>query len=168
MTKIPVYSIYLIYTGVLALLLLSVVSKKEIRNLAIYGIIFGAVADIIIILIVKALGVGAYRNYGPLGFLDIPFMPPIAWTIYFMIYFYLLPSKYPWNYFFAFIGGCYSVFFSNILANFGIFSWTLSKVILPFIVYQLWHFFATWSYLKIINNNDHFFNNIYQSEEHRK
>ncbi|MDD2498828.1 MAG: hypothetical protein PHT78_12695 [Desulfitobacteriaceae bacterium] len=149
MADLPDWSIYTIYTGILAIILLAAVPRIKFKKLAIYGIIFGAVADIFWILLIGILGVGKYINYGPFGFLGFPFFPPIAWSIYFVIYFYFLPRKNFWPYVFAFIAAIYSIVFSNVLDNLGIFKWTISNVWVPFFVYVTWHIGATWIFLKL-------------------
>jgi len=147
--KFPVYFIYLIYTGALALLMFILVPRKEIYRLALLGLFYGAIIDVFWILFIGLIGAGGYLNYGPLGFQNIPFMPPVAWTIFFILFLYFAPKKRPWNYLFAVAAAIYSVFFSNVLANLGIFHWTFSKVLFPFGLYLTWTLFVTWSYEKV-------------------
>ncbi|ATW24440.1 hypothetical protein [Candidatus Formimonas warabiya] len=146
--KIPLYFIYLFYTLALAFIMLVIVPRKRIYELALLGIFYGAIIDVFWILVIGLIHAGGYLNYGPLGFLGIPFMPPIAWTVFFIMFLYFLPDRKPWNYLFAVVSAGYGVFFSNVLSNLGIFEWTFSKVILPFGLYLTWFFFVTWSYLK--------------------
>lgn len=80
----PKYFITPIYTGILAILLVATVPKKEIHRLAIYGIIFGAILDILAIIFGRVAGLYGYINYGPLGIMGIPFFAPISWTIFFI------------------------------------------------------------------------------------
>ncbi|MBZ4687899.1 MAG: hypothetical protein PWQ96_1095 [Clostridia bacterium] len=149
----PKYYIYLIYTGLLALILILVVPRKEIRRLAFWGILFGAVVDAFaIILFTHLLDVGGYLNYGPLALLGMPFLPLIAWTVYYIIYFYFLPKQPPWNYIFTVTAASYSVIFSNVLSNLGIFEWNYGKIFIPFLIYISWNSLATWAYLKFIED----------------
>lgn len=146
--NLPLYSVYLLYTSILALIMVVLIPRKDIYKFAFLGIFYGAVMDIIWIGFIKLVGAGGYLNYGPLEFEDFPFMPPIAWTIFFIMFLYFLPEKKPWNYLFAAVASGYSVFFSNVLSNLGIFHWTFSKVIFPSSLYLTWFLFVTWSYLK--------------------
>jgi hypothetical protein len=125
-----------------------VIPRKDIHNLALLGIFYGAVIDIFWIIVIRITGAGGYLNYGPLAFKGVPFMPPIAWTVFFIMFLFFLPGKKPWNYLFAAIAAGYSVFFSNVLSNLGIFHWTFSKVLFPFGLYLTWTLFVTWSYAK--------------------
>lgn len=142
--------IYPIYTSILALIAVILVPRQEIKRLARYGIFFGAVAEFFFIEFIGLIGMGEYLNFKYFGAFGVPFFPPIAWTVYFIMFFYLLPKRKPWIYLFPAIASCYSVFFSNILQALGIFKWNYGNPILPFIlVYAPWHFVMTWIYLKI-------------------
>lgn len=137
------YLIYPLYTGLLAVITYLLVPRRIIKLLLFNAIIFGAVADFIILLILYLFGLGGYINYGPLGFRGIPFFPLLAWSCYFILYLYFLPKK---GYLFAFIAAAYSTLFSNVLQNIGIFKWTNSRIIIPFILYLIWHVVVTWVY----------------------
>ncbi|GAB6137924.1 hypothetical protein [Halanaerobaculum tunisiense] len=64
----PIHFNFAIYTGVLALVLVTLIPRKTIRELIIYGIIFGAIGDFLAIFIVThLLGWGGYINYGQFG-----------------------------------------------------------------------------------------------------
>lgn len=146
--KLPLYFIYLGYSVILALIMIVLVPRRDVHKLALLGIIYGAVIDIFWIIFIGLVGGGGYLNYGPLGFMSLPFIPPIAWTIYFILFLYFSPPKMPWNYLFSVIAAVYSVIFSNVLSNLGIFHWTFSKVFFPLGIYLVWHIFVTWSYTK--------------------
>lgn len=142
--------IYPIYTSILAIVAVILVPRKEIKRLAMYGIFFGAVADIFFILMLSLMGMGKYINFKYFGAFGIPFFPPVAWTAYFILFLYLLPRNKPWSYLFPAVASCYSIFFANILQELGIFKWYYGNPILPFIlVYAPWHFGVTWAYFKI-------------------
>lgn len=142
------FLIYPLYTSLLAIAAILLVPRQEIRRLVIYALIFGALIDVILIIVIRFPA--KYINYGPLGFMDIPFFPPMAWTIYFIIYFYFLPSESVLRFVYAFTAAFYSVIFSNVLMNLGIFQWNLGRVyVVPIILYSLWHIISTWGYLKL-------------------
>jgi len=144
------YFVYPIYTIVLLIITYALVPRREIRYLFRYGIIFGAVTDaVLIILVSKILDWGAYINYGPFAFKGFPFFPLIAWTAYFILYLYLLPKTKPWIYIFPISAAFYSLLFSNVLQNLGIFKWNWGTIIVPSILYLFWHIAVTWIYIKI-------------------
>ena len=145
----PTYFIYPIYTFCLLILTYALVPRQDIRYLLRYGVIFGFITDtVIVILFTKLIGLGGYTNFGPFAFKGIPFFPLIAWTIYYILYLYLLPKEKPWLYFFPVAAALYSVLFSNVLQNLGIFVWNWGTFIVPLIIYIFWHIMVTWLYLK--------------------
>jgi hypothetical protein len=122
---LSVHFIYPLYSGILAIILYCLVPRKSIRRLFIYGVIFGSIIDFAAVIVFTFfLGIGGYINYGPFGFMGIPFFPLIAWCCYFILYFYFLPNK-PYVYLYPIVAALYSTLFSNILQNIGIFKWIL-------------------------------------------
>lgn len=148
----PLYFIYVVYTAVLGLIALALVPKRCFKKLSLHAIFLGGLYDVFWIAILDLIGAGGYINYGPFAFL-VPFFPPIAWTIFYIMYLYILPKKTPWNYFLAIIAAGYSVIFSNILQNLGIFKWNFGRVIFPFILYFIWFTSVTFIYSHYILKN---------------
>ncbi|MGI6686402.1 MAG: hypothetical protein ACOX47_13205 [Bacillota bacterium] len=143
--------IYPIYTSILAIITVVLVPRKDIKRLAMFGIFFGAVAYIFFLQFISLIGMGKFINFKYFNAFGIPFFPTIAWSIYYILYLYMLPKNKPWSYLFPVVASCYSVFFSNLLQELGIFRWNYGNPILPLIlVYGPWHFGATWAYFKII------------------
>ncbi len=139
------YLIYPIYTAILGIILISVAPRKKIKELAFYGIILGGVMDTLaIFLLTFLLNLGEYINFGPFGFKGLPFFPPIAWSIWFVMFFYFLPDKAVLKHIYIITAAAYAVLFSNILANLGIMRWTKSEIIIPFIIYIIWFFTVVW------------------------
>ena len=52
-----------IYSLIFAVILVAVVPKNEIRSLGIYGIIFGAIFDVVFVSIANLTGSFRYINY---------------------------------------------------------------------------------------------------------
>lgn len=143
----PTFLIYPLYTGLLAILVIVLVPRQEIRKLLIYGLFFGAIIDVLLILVVRFPA--KYINYGPFGFMDLPFFPPMSWVIYYIIYFYFLPSNSAFRFIYVLTAASYSVIFSNVLMNLGIFQWNLGRVYVPMILYTTWLIISTWGYLRL-------------------
>lgn len=150
----PNYFVYPIYTTALLVITYALVPRQEIRYLFRYGVIFGAVIDAAIIIFINIIGLGGYINYGPFAFKGIPFFPLIAWTIYYILYLYLLPKSKPWIYIFPISAAFYSVLFSNVLQNLGIFKWNWGTLVVPFIIYLIWHITVTMAYLKLVQSRN--------------
>lgn len=136
----------LIYTGIFGAILVTTVPKKEIRYLAIYGIIFGAILDVLAIIFGRITGLYGYINYGPLGMMGLHFFAPISWTLFYMLYFYFLPKRKPLMYVYVASAIFYSIFFANLIVNLGIFNLT-HRLLDPLIAFSIWIPTATWGFL---------------------
>ena len=142
----PLYLLYPIYTAGIFLIMLAVVPRERIRRLVPYALLYGAVGDFAWLLILGYLGIAGYINYGPFGFLGMPFFPLLAWTFFFIIYLHLLPERYPWNYLFTLSAAAYSLIFSNVLQNLGVFVWRTGRLVAPAVVYLTWMILVTYTY----------------------
>jgi hypothetical protein len=147
MTEYPSYLVYLVYTAILGITLVALVPKKDIKRLFFCGVVLGGMYNVFWAAFAKAFGLGGFINFGPFGFLGIPFFPPIAWSAYFIMYFYFLPKKGVVPYILGAIVPIYNVFFANVLQHLNIFKWNKSPVLL-LLLYITWHITATWGYFK--------------------
>lgn len=142
--------IYPIYTSILAIILISLVPRSVIKELAFYSILLGGVIDFFILetfsFIIKTI---AYINYFPFGAGRTAFFPPIAWTIWFIMFFYLLPKNKFLRYIYIAIAAAYSTLFLNVLINLNIISWKYNKILFPLIIYIVWFSAAIWIKKKI-------------------
>ena len=118
------------------------------------AIIAGGIMDIIIILILGLFKLAAYHNYGPFAFMGIPFFPPIAWTLFFILYYYLIPRNWPYNLIFAVSASGYSIIFANILMNLNIFQINFHRLLVPLAIYPLWISIATIGFFRIKKQPD--------------
>lgn len=136
------------YTIGFAVILVALVPRREIRRLAIYGMIFGGLADILVVSFAHYIGEFRYINYEPFGLFGIHFMAPIAWTVFFMLYFYFLPSGTVYRYIYTVMGMLYSMMFCQTITKLGILSLANGLVdsIVPFVP---WYLAATWGYSKL-------------------
>lgn len=122
--------------------------KNEIRRLFIYGLIFGGIFDIVVVGIASLIGEFKYIDYEQFGLMGIHFMAPISWTIFFIIYFYLLPNKKIYIYLYVIMGIFYSVLFCQMITKLGVLMLVhgIFDSIIPFLI---WYPIATWGYLKL-------------------
>jgi hypothetical protein len=130
------------------LILIATVPKKEIHRLAIYGIIFGGLMDVLMLIFGKITGQFGWINYGPLGFMGIPIFADVSWAIFFIMYFYFLPKIKPFNYIFAGAGVFFSVLYTNLVIDLGIFT-SNNRTWSPLISFVVWFSIATWGYYKM-------------------
>lgn len=139
--------IYVIYTAALVAAKMAVVPRQDIRLLAFPAILLGGIADILILIILQLTGAAAYVNYGLFGVFGIPFFPPLAWTTWFILYFYFMPKRWPHYMIYALIAAGYSGLFANVLDNLGIFH-LAHRVLVPMVVYPVWLILATLAYVR--------------------
>lgn len=142
------YFIHPILTSVFGLILIVTVPKREIRRLSIYGIIFGAMMDVLMLTFGHITGLYAWINYGPFGFLWIPFFSPVSWAIYFILYFYFLPKQIPLNYIYSVAGIFFAILYTNLVINLGVF-YAYNNTYLPLFAFIGWFSIATWGFYKL-------------------
>lgn len=148
--SVPEYLTYPIYTGILALILITLVPRNNIKQLLIYAITFGAVTNVSLIgLISKLLELGEHTNFGPFGAFGFPFFPPLAWSIWFLMFFYFLPNDLPWIVIYVATAAATSVLFSNVLVNLNVLEWHYGRVLVPFLIYGSWFSLATWAFKRL-------------------
>ncbi len=147
----PIKFIPFIYTFIFFAVLVLVVPKAEIRRLSVYGIIFGAVFDVVLVGFANMIGAFSYINYEPFGLMGIHFFAPISWAIFFILYFYFLPDKKPYIYIYGTAAVFYSMLFCQTITKLGVLQLTHGIVdsIIPFLI---WFPAATWGYLKLTGN----------------
>lgn len=108
---------------------------------------YGALGDLGAILVTGyVFKAGGYVNFGPFNFLGIPFFPLLAWSIFYLVYLYLLPVKKRYAYLYSFFAAGFSLMFSHLLQNIGIMEWKYSQVLYPLGLYTVWHFFAAYTF----------------------
>ena len=112
--------------------------------------------DILLLVFGNITGLFGWINYGPLGFKGLTLFSSISWAIFFILYFYFLPSKKPLNYLFAIVGIVFSIIYTNLVINLGVFK-SYSRILLPLISFSAWFSITTWGFYKL--------NNFIESEE---
>ncbi|WP_347488836.1 hypothetical protein [Desulfoscipio sp. XC116] len=137
-----------IYTAIFALILIATVPRNKIRLLSIYGIIFGAVFDIVLVTIANMFGEFGYINYEPFGLMGIHFLAPISWAMFFIMYFYFLPKRKPHVYIYVTVAILYSIAFCQMITKLGVL-YLAHGIIDSIIPFLIWFPTATWGYYKL-------------------
>jgi hypothetical protein len=98
-----------------------------------------------VVTVASLIGEFKYVHYEPFGLMNIHFMAPISWTIYFVIYFYLLPKKRLYIYIYTAAGVFYSILFCQMITKLGVLKLAHGIVdsIIPFVI---WFPTVTWGY----------------------
>lgn len=154
----PKYLIYPLSTLIFAAIMVVAVPRKEILRLSIYGIIFGGIAEVFMLILGGVAGLYRWTNYGPFAFLKLPLFSPITWALYYITYFYFLPKQKPLNYVYVTTAIFFSTIYINAITNLDIFylSPTLgpfnipySRIVIPIVAFAFWYSLATWGFYRL-------------------
>ena len=128
-----------------------VIPREVYKKFFLYGFIFGAIGDILHILIFeKGLGLFRYLNMGPFSIYGLfSFWTPIAWMFTFMLFFYFLPRKRLFLYFYIVGFAIFGYMVGLVLEGFGVFHYIgLWRYAAPFF-FILWFSGAAWAFYRI-------------------
>ena len=143
--------IYPIFAGLVGVAAVILIPKEKFKKFFIYGILFGALADTVIVAIFsKWLNVFNYKNMGLFNILGLySIWTPMTWTFMFAIYLYLLPVRriFLVPYVLTFFG--LNVATGMVLTAFGLFEYTapFNKYI-DMLIFITWLTVAAWVYIK--------------------
>lgn len=142
-------SFYLIFAAVIGLSTIVIIPRNLYKKYFLYGLIFGGIGDTLLVTMIHYMG---FLNYKILGVTSIfgivSFWTPIAWTFYFMLYFYFLPARkiFLVPYVIVFIALNYSV--GIVMSQSGLYETIgVYKYIQPF-VYLAWCSISAWAFFK--------------------
>lgn len=146
--------IYLIFAGFIGVASIILIPKEKYKKFFIYGILFGALADTVIVAIFsKWLNIFNYKNMGPFNILGLySVWTPMAWTFMFAIYLYLLPVRKVFlvPYVLTFFG--LNVAAGMVLTAFGLFEYTAPyNKYIDMVIFITWLTVAAWAYIKAEN-----------------
>lgn len=142
-----IYLYKALFFGLAALIL---IPKEYYRKYLIYGLLFGAIADVLLIWIIGGIFHGfEYRHMGQFNVFNLfSFWTPLAWMFAFMFFFYCLPTRKLFFYLYVFTFGLFGYMVGLVLHNFGLFEYYgIYKYFAPFII-NGWFLAAAFAYLK--------------------
>lgn len=136
--------------GLAALIL---IPKPQYKKFFLYGLIFGGVGDIIVILFFgKMLHLFKYTNMGVFNILNIfSLWTPWAWMFAFTFFFYLLPVQ---KIFLGIYLPAFAFFGHTVglaLENMGLFYYGDNYHYLAPVLYLIWFSFSAWAYFRVEN-----------------
>lgn len=144
-------SAYFFYKAVLfGLATVVVIPRQVYKKFLIYGLIFGAILDVIFIIILgPILHLVKYIDMGPFSIFGIfSFWTPVAWMFAFMLFFYFLPVRkeflYPYTVSFALFG--YMV--GLVLQGLGLFMYVGNYLYIAPLVLTGWFSLSAWAYIR--------------------
>ncbi|MDQ7093210.1 hypothetical protein REC12_06370 [Desulfosporosinus sp. PR] len=142
-------SFYLIFAVVTGLASLAIIPRSLYKKFFLYGLLFGGIGDTAFASISHLMGFLSYKNMGVTSILGIfSFWTPIAWTFYFMIFFYFLPVRkfFLVSYLVIFVALNYSV--GTVMSQSGLYETAkIYRYIQP-LVYLAWLSISAWVFKK--------------------
>ncbi len=85
---------YIIFVAITAIGAYAIIPKQDLKKYFLYGLVFGAVGDILVYSTIHSLGLAGYLGFEELKVLnDYSIFTPITWLFAFMIFFYFLPVR---------------------------------------------------------------------------
>ncbi len=133
--------------GIAALVL---IPKKQYKKFFIYGLLFGGILDMFIIIIFSGLfQLFKYFYIGSFSILGLfSFWTPIAWIFTFMIYLYFLPVRkiFLYPYVTSFIAFGYMV--GQAFKGIGLFKFYDGYLYFMPFTFIIWFSLAAWAYIK--------------------
>lgn len=145
----PTYFIFLILTAIFGVALILTVPKEEIRRLSIYGIIFGALMDFLMLIYGGLTGWFAWINHGPLGYHGFTIFSPLSWALFFIMYFYFLPKKKLMVYVYVAVAIAFSILYANLIQDLGVFYSAQGRFYIHLVDFVIWFSVATIGYYKL-------------------
>lgn len=128
----------------------AVIPRAHFKRFLLYGFIFGAIGDVLMVFTLDSLGLVKYHNMGPFSIYGLfSFWTPIAWMFAFMIFFYFLPVRtiflVPYTIGFA----LYAYMVGLVLSKLGLFEYIGSFRYYAPLVFTVWFSLAAYVYFKI-------------------
>jgi len=146
-------SIYFFYKALLfGIAAYAVIPRTEFKRYLIYGFIFGAIGDVLMVFTLDLLGLSKYHNMGPFSIWGlISFWTPIAWMFAFMIFFYFLPVRTV--FLVPYIAGfaLYAYMVGLVLSELGLFEYVGAYKYYAPLVFTAWFSIAAYVYFKVGN-----------------
>ncbi|MCL6590314.1 MAG: hypothetical protein K6U80_10210 [Firmicutes bacterium] len=136
-----------IFFGLAAVIL---IPKEFYKKYLIYGLFWGAILDVLLTGILSGfLHWFQYKNMGSFNILNlISFWTPLAWMFVFMYFFYCLPTRKLYLFFYIPSFGLFGYMVGLVLQNFGLFEYVgFYKYTAPFVLTG-WFTLAAFAYRK--------------------
>lgn len=142
-------SFYFLFAATIGLATVIVIPRNLYKKYLLYGLMFGGIGDSLLVAIIHFLGYLNYKNLGATSLFGIfSFWTPIAWTFYFMLFFYFLPVRKVFLVFYVLVFVLLNYAVGTVMSQSGLYEVIgIYKYIQPFI-YLVWCSISAWAFLK--------------------
>lgn len=142
-------SFYFMFAATIGLATIIVIPRNLYKKYLLYGLMFGGIGDSLLVAIIHFLGYLNYKNLGATSLFGVfSFWTPIAWTFYFMLFFYFLPVRKVFLGFYVLVFVLLNYGVGTVMSQSGLYEVIgIYKYIQPFI-YLVWCSISAWAFLK--------------------
>lgn len=141
------YPVYLLIAFVLTLIF---VPQKDYKEYLIYGVMVGALGDVIMVgLVQNVFHIMWFKNMGIFDVLGQHALSPLSWLVTVMLFLRFLPSRKTFLYIYILTFSCASVAYGIVVRNANLYDFLAWFYPIPaYLIFVLWWSFAAWIFSK--------------------
>lgn len=141
------YPVYLLIAFILTLIF---IPQKDYKEYLIYGVIVGALGDVIMVgLVQNVFQIMWFKNMGIFNVLGQHALSPLSWLVTVMLFLRFLPSRKTFQYIYILAFSCASVAYGIVVRNADLYDFLAWFYPIPaYLIFVLWWSFAAWIFSK--------------------
>lgn len=143
LTTLLFYPVYLLTGFALTLIF---IPQKEYKEYLLYGIIVGALGDVIMVgLFQNLFHIMWFKNMGIFNVLGQNALSPLSWIVTVMLFLRFLPGRKIFFYIYILTFGCASVAYGIVVRNANLYDFQAWFYPIPsYLIFVMWWSFAAW------------------------
>jgi len=147
LTTLLFYPVYLLIGFVLTLIF---IPQKDYKEYLLYGIIVGALGDVIMVgLFQNLFHIMWFKNMGIFDVLRQNALSPLSWTVTVMLFLRFLPGRRTFCYMYILTFSCASVAYGIVVRNANLYDFQAWFYPIPaYLIFVMWWSFAAWIFNK--------------------
>lgn len=147
LTTLLFYPVYLLIGFVLTLIF---IPQKDYKEYLLYGIIVGALGDVIMVgLFQNLFHIMWFKNRGIFDVLGQNALSPLSWTVTVMLFLHFLPGRKTFRYIYILTFSCASVAYGIVVRNANLYDFQAWFYPIPaYLIFVMWWSFAAWIFNK--------------------
>ena len=147
LTTLLFYPVYLLIGFVLTLIF---IPQKDYKEYLLYGIIVGALGDVIMVgLFQNLFHIMWFKNMGIFDVLRQNALSPLSWTVTVMLFLRFLPGRRTFCYIYILPFSCASVAYGIVVRNANLYDFQAWFYPIPaYLIFVMWWSFAAWIFNK--------------------
>lgn len=147
LTTLLFYPVYLLIGFVLTLIF---IPQKDYKEYLLYGIIVGALGDVIMVgLFQNLFHIMWFKNWGIFDVLGQNALSPLSWTVTVMLFLRFLPGRKTFRYIYILTFSCASLAYGIVVRNANLYDFQAWFYPIPaYLIFVMWWSFAAWIFNK--------------------